>query len=175
MKKVLLIIFTCLCLVATGCASIATAQQAAGDNPQKSDFNFIFKYGVSGGNTLDTFHGTYTRDMILDPAITIDMVLTAAEMDSIYQKMLEIDFFNYPDKFSVDVADNETKIEVTPYPTYFFKVEYSGKTKELLWHDKYVNSDAQANKLKELINLVKSIIESKAEYQALPEASGGYL
>ena len=130
---------------------------------------------MSGGNTLDTFHGTYTKDMILDPAITIDMVLTAEEMDSIYQKMVEIDFFNYPDKFSVDVADNETKTEVTPYPTYFFKVEYSGKTKELLWHDKYVNSDAQADKLKELINLIKSIIESKAEYQALPEPSGGYL
>jgi hypothetical protein len=174
MKKALLILILSSLLVITGC-NIASAQQAAGDNPQKSDFNFIFKYGVSGGNTLDTFHGTYTRDMILDPAITIDMVLTAAEMDSIYQKMVEIDFFNYPDKFSVDVADNETKIEVAPYPTYFFKVEYSGKTKELLWHDKYVNSDAQADKLKELINLIKGIIELKPEYQALPQPSGGYL
>jgi hypothetical protein len=169
MKKVLLIIIlSSLMLVIMGC-SVAIAHEA------DSGFNFIFKYGVSGGNTLDTFQGTYTRDMILDPAIIIDLVLTAAEMDSIYQKIVEIDFFNYPDKFNVHVADNETKTEVAPYSSYFFKVEYNGKTKELLWHDKYLNSDIQGDKLKELINLIKSIIESKPEYQALPKPSGGYL
>lgn len=167
MKKALLIILAALFLVVTGCAGSVTTQ--------KSGFNFVFKYGVSGGNTLDTFHSTYTRDMILDSAITIDMVLTTGEMDSINQKIVEIDFFNYPDKFAVHIADNETKTEVTPYPTYFFKVEYGGKTKELLWHAKYVNSDAQGDKLKELIDLIKNIIESKAEYQALPEPSGGYM
>jgi hypothetical protein len=173
MKRVLLIILSSLCLVLAGCASAAIAQE--NDTPQKSDFNFVFKYGVSGGNTLDTFHGTYTRDMILDSAITIDMVLTVEEMDAIYQKMVVIDFFSYPDKFSVDVAENETKTEVAPYPTYFFRVEYDGKIKELLWHDKYINSDARGDKLKELINFIMGIIESKAEYQALPKPSGGYL
>jgi hypothetical protein len=103
------------------------------------------------------------------------LVLTAEEMDSIYQKMLAIDFFNYPDKFSVHVADNETKIEVAPYPTYLFSVVHDGKTKELLWHDKYVNSDPQADKLKKLINLIIGIIESKTEHKALPTPSGGYL
>jgi hypothetical protein len=113
--------------------------------------------------------------MILDPAKTINLPLTADEMNSVLQKMLDIDFFNYPDKFSVHVADNETKTEVAPYPSYFFQVEYEGKTKELLWHNKYVNSDPQADKLKELINLITSIIEAKPEYQALPKPSGGYL
>jgi hypothetical protein len=175
MKKALLIILLSLLLVITGCAGIVTGQEATGETPQKSGFNFIFKYGVTGRNTLDTFQGTFTKDMIMDAAITIDLTLTAEEMDSVYQKMLGIDLFSYPDKFSVHVADNETKTEVTPYNTYFFKVEYDGKTKELLWHDKYLNSDASADKLKELINLIKNIIESKAEYQALPESSGGYM
>lgn len=170
MKKTLLTLsIFVLLIIVTSCGSPATAQVA------NSNFNFIFKYGISGGNTLDTFHGTYTRDMILDPAVTINMVLTAGEMDSIYQKMLEINFFNYPDKFSVDVADNETKTEVAPYPTYFFSVVHDGQTKELLWHAKYVNTDPPADKLKELINFIISIIESKEEYKALPKPSGGYL
>jgi hypothetical protein len=168
MKKAILVLLASLLLVITGC-NVAAAHEANGD------FNFIFKYGVTARNTLDTLQGTYTKDMILDPAITINMVLTAEEMDSIYQKMVEIDFFNYPDKFSVQVADNETKVEVAPYQTYFFKVEYGGKTKQLMWHDKYLNSDVQGDKLKELINLIKGIIESKAEYKALPQPSGGYL
>jgi len=171
MKKALIIILFSLCLVVTGCGGAATAQGTS----QQNGFNFIFKHGVTGRNTLDTFQGTYTKDMIMDPAITTDLVLTKAEMDSIYQKMMEIDFFNYPDKFSVDVADNETKTEVAPYPSYFFRVEYDGKTKELLWHAKYVNLDTPGEKLMELINLIRNIIESKDEYKALPEPSGGYL
>ncbi|MHB8105672.1 MAG: hypothetical protein ACYDG5_09095 [Dehalococcoidales bacterium] len=175
MKKALLIsLISILLLIITGCAGIAKAQDAGGD-PLKIDFNFIFKYGVSGGNTLDTFQGTYTKDMIMSPVVTIPMVLTTEEMDAIYQKMVAIDFFNYPDKFSVNVADNETKIEVVPYSTYFFKVDSNGKTKELMWHDKYINSDIPGDKLKELINLIRSIIELKPEYQVLPQASGGYL
>jgi hypothetical protein len=167
-KAILLLIMFSLVLVIAGC-NTAAANEASGK------FNFIFKYGVSGGNTLDTFQGTYTRDMVMDPAITINLALTTEEMDSVLQKMLEIDFFNYPDKFSVDVADNETKVEVAPYPTYFFSVEYNGQTKELLWHAKYVNTDSPADKLKELINLIINIIELKDEYKALPTPSGGYL
>ncbi len=171
MKKALLIIFLILCLVVTGCGGAATAK----GTPQQNGFNFIFKYGVTGRNTLDTFRGIYTKDMIMDPAITIDLTLSSQEMDSIHQKMVEIDFFNYPDKFSVNVADNETKTEVAPYPSYFFKVAYDGKTKELLWHAKYVNLDLPGAKLMELINLIRDIIESKDEYKALPEPSGGYM
>jgi hypothetical protein len=99
-----------LLLVITGCAGIVTGQEATGETPQKSGFNFIFKYGVTGRNTLDTFQGTFTKDMIMDAAITIDLTLTAEEMDSVYQKMLGIDLFSYPDKFSVHVADNPNHI-----------------------------------------------------------------
>ena len=175
MKKVLLLILASLCLVVSGCVSIATAQETGSDTPEKPGFNFIFKYGVTGRNTLDTFHGTFTKDMVMDPAITIGLVLSAEEMDSVYQKMTEIDFFNYPDKFSVDVPEGEIKGEVTPYSTYFFRVTYGGKTKELLWHDKITNSDERADKLKELINLIRNIVESKEEYKNLPEAGSGYL
>jgi hypothetical protein len=147
------------------------ANTAAGNN---NGFNFVFKYGVSGKNTFDTFAGTFTKDMGPDAPITIELKLSSEEMDSVYQKMVEIDFFNYPDKFSVSIPDAQ-KTEVAPYPTYFFRVAYGSKTKELLWHDKYVNYDVPGGKLMELINLIRDIIESKQEYKNLPEAKPGYL
>jgi len=87
---------------------------------------------------------------------------------------MEIDFFNYPDEFKVNVTGDIIGM-VTPFSRYYFKVEYASGIKELEWEDEITNPDVKADKLRELINLIKSIIVSKAEYQALPEPSGGYL
>jgi hypothetical protein len=158
----------------SGCGGLQAAPAASNNITQQLDFNFIFKYGVSGKNTLNTFQGTFIKDMGADPAIAIELKLTPEEQKTIFEKMTEMDFFGYPDKFSIDVADNETKVERIPYPSYLFKVQNGGKVRELLWHDKYFNSDARGDKLKELINLIINIIESKEEYQKLPEPREGY-
>jgi hypothetical protein len=179
MKKALLLsvclILSGLFLLLTGCESIATAQGAADNTSPKSDFNFIFQYGVTGGNELDTFQGTYTKDMVIDPPITINLSLSKEEMGSIYQKMLEIDFFNYPDDFTVTVPPGELTGMVTPYSSYYFMVESKSGEKELKWEDKITNPDEKAGKLRELITLIRSMIESKEEYKQLPEAKSGYL
>jgi hypothetical protein len=186
MKKILIITLGLILILAvltgaTSCGKYIPEEStpSGGDlNPPtlaQSDFNFIFKYGVTGRTTLDTYQGTYTKDMVMDPDITIELKLSQEEMDSIYQKMVEIDFFKYPDEFSVSVPVSERKAEVTPYSTYFFQVTYGDKTKELLWHDKIMNPDEKADKLKGLINFIINIIESKEEYKALPKANGGYI
>ena len=138
------------------------------------DFNLIFKYGVTARNELNTFEGTYTKDMIMDPSITVELSLTEEELDRIYQKMLEIDFFDYPDAFSVPVAPSRlTKLRI-PYISYYFKVEYNSSIKELRWEDEIQNENEEADKLRELIRLIKDIIESKEEYQKLPAPTSGY-
>jgi hypothetical protein len=176
MKKALLIlVISSLFLVVTGCGSTATAKGGIGNTPAKSDFNFIFKYGVGAKNILDTYAGTYTKDMVIDPAITIELTLSEEEMDSIYQKMAEIDFFNYPDEFKVTVPPGELTGMVTPFSRYYFTVEKDSQIKDLSWADEITNPNVKADKLRELINLIKSIIESKEEYKKLPEPSSGYL
>ena len=83
--------------------------------PAQSGFNLIFRYGVGARNELNTFKGTYTRDMVQDPSITIPLSLTKDDLDKIYQKMVEIDFFSYPDEFSVSVPPGDSIGMVTPY------------------------------------------------------------
>jgi hypothetical protein len=178
MKKVLFLItgltLLSLLLTVTACDNLTPTKGSADNNTHESEFNFIFKYGFSGRNTLDTFKGTYTKDMGMDPAITIPLPLTEENKDRIHQKMIEIDFFNYPDKFSVVVPTGELETRVMPYSTYFFKVTYDGHNKELLWHEKVTNSEEKADKLRELITLIRGIIESREEYKKLPAPRGGY-
>ena len=164
MKKfVFVILASCLLLILIGC------------NPTpSSDFNMVFKYGVGAKNKLDTFNGTFTRDMVVEPSITIELSISKQELDRIYNKMVEIDFFNYPDEFSVPIDPDGKVIIVTPYNSYYFKVEYDSKVKELWWEDEIHNENMDADKLRELIQLIKDIIESKEEYKQLPEPKAGY-
>ncbi len=140
-----------------------------------SNFNLIFKYGVTARNELNTFEGTYTKDMVMDPSITVELSLTEEELDRIYQKMIEIDFFDYPDEFSVSVAPGELITIRTPYSSYHFKVEYNSSTKELGWEDAIMNENEDADKLRELIMLIRDIIEAKEEYKELPAPTSGYM
>ncbi len=141
----------------------------------RSNFNLIFRYGVGANNELNTFRGTYTKDMIIDPSITVDLFLSTAELDRIYQKMIGINFFDYPENFSVFIPPGEGITRVTPYSTYYFKVEYNSKIKELSWEDNITNEDKKAEKLRELTELIRDIIESKGEYKRLPSPRGAYL
>ena len=140
------------------------------------DFNLIFKYGYGekNKNVLDTIEGTYTWDMVVDPSITVELALSEEEMDRIYQKMIEIGFFDYPDEFSVFLPPEGSVTMVTPYMGYYFKVEYDSKIKELWWEDKIVKEDEEADKLRALIKLFRDIIEPKEEYSNLPHPRGVY-
>jgi len=141
-----------------------------------SDFNLIFKYGVGAKNVLNTFTGTYTRDMVRGPPVIVKFCLSEEDLNRIYQKMVEIDFFAYPTSFSARSPGNVIG-EMTPFSTYYFKVQYGdSEVKELYWAAKFTYSgNKEAENLKELIDLIIEIIRSKPEYQRLPEPRAGYL
>jgi hypothetical protein len=170
MKKALLIIAV-LTLVAVLSGMTGCEKQTSGE----PGFNLIFKYGVTAKNELDTFKGTYTKDMVTDPSFTVELRLSQEEMSRIHQKMVEIDFFSYPETFRVTVPPGELTGTVTPFSSYYFSVEYDSQIKKLSWADDVTNPDEKASKLRALINLIKSIIESREEYKKLPAPSGGYL
>ncbi len=171
---------------------VVSAISIIGCTGKNSGFNFIFKHGIGPEpkNELNTFKGKYTKDMVSDPSVTTKMVLTEEELDRILQKMKDIDFFNYPDEFSLKLAPDSPIGLVTPYARYYFKVEYEGNVKELWWADEIVWRDKwlrdskeeiifenkeEAERLYELISLIRGIIENKPEYKELPEPTGGYM
>lgn len=149
---------------------VNTKQQALSD---ELTFNLIFKYGFDAKNILDTFEGTYTKDMIPDPPITVKLSLTKEELNKIYNKMVDINFFSYPDVFTVPVEGKYTGM-IEPYESYYFKVQYGSNIKELSWEDSITNENYEADRLRELIKCIREIVESNSEYKKLPPPRGGY-
>jgi hypothetical protein len=97
--------------------------------------------------------------------------LTEEEMERIHRKMIEIDFFSYPARFSIpDITGS-----VTPYNSYYFLVEHNSEFKELWWEDGFTAEYQRAEKLRELIRLIKRLVESKDEYRKLPDPRGLYI
>jgi len=219
MKKVRLIV------VALALAVVLPGVAGCDEQPsEEPNFNIIFKYGPSAKNILNTFNGTYTKNMHNDPSITTELALTKEESDNIYQKMMGIDFFDYPDEFSVSEklydSENSTIVAFVCIEYYFY-VEYYSQVKELSWNDRiplpdflpspdnipnsdnimvrpipdpeaierqkevgrlirennlyWLKTNEQAHKLRELIKLIRDIVESKDEYQELPDPSLVYL
>lgn len=122
------------------------------------DFNLIFKYGIG---ELNTYTGTFTKDMNQDPTITTNLTLSRDELNSIHQKMINISFFNYPTNCS------GTSL-MTPPIRYYFKVDYNNQIKEFWWDEGGSCDGVNEQQLNELIRLITDIIHSKEEFKNLP-------
>jgi hypothetical protein len=157
-------------LLAAILALVAISCSDSGTSPESRVLNLKFSYGK---NVLNTFQNTYTKDLILDGTTTVPFTLSDGEVDRIDAKMREIGFFIYPEHFVVTIGD--TVGFTTPHSTYDFQVNYKSTIKHLHWSDSVISDDTAAVKLRELILLIRSIIESKLEYSQLPPARGGYL
>ena len=137
-----------------------------------NEFKLKFSYGVGSKNVLNTFEDTYTKDLIADGTITIPFHLTEDELRQIYDKMCEIGFFDYPDTFKDKNSDSTAEID--PFYSYIFKVRHGNSEKHLHWDNRCLDIDPRLEKLRELIDLIKEIIETRMEYKRLPESRGGY-
>jgi len=140
----------------------------------EANFALYFSYGACLGETLDTFLGTFSRGMCPpDPPVTISFALTAEEMRTIYTEMAAIDFFGYPDQFSVVVPEGAVVGRVTPSDSYHLKVRNGQVEKELYWTDDIFDPTTQeANQLRAFLKNVIDIIHRHPELKQVPEPSG---
>lgn len=172
MRKSLLIGF-CLCILSiafslAGCNSINLKNRLPSSMPE--DFNFIFNFGGGAKNQLDTVKGQFTKDMIVDPPITVELKLSDEEMNAIYSDMRRIGITNYPENY-----DPKSNMIQFPSDTYSIKIIANGREKSIYWEDKSVSITKKAAQLRELFNKIEEMIISKDEYKKLPAPKGGYM
>jgi len=131
-----------------------------------ADFNLIFRYGVGAKNELNTVNQTYTKDMVMDPPITVDLKLTDSELAGVYKKMSDLKVFE------INEASTEKNVMVTPCSGYYFKAQIGFLIKELSWD----GCRGKINdKLQQFTDYIIKIIEAKEEYKKLPDPRGLYL
>jgi hypothetical protein len=134
---------------------------------------FGFVYECSDGSRVDTFKGIVTKDLVALRDSTIPLDLTQAEMDTVYEKFIEIRFFDLPE----------------PHPPYAgigmmpnFDIRFSATagcvTRTLAWNTGRVVGrrvpGPEWKRLGELEDLIWRMVARHAEYRALPEPKGAY-
>jgi hypothetical protein len=143
-----------------------------GVGPAGRRFNVLLQYGIGARNEIDSFHDAFTKDLVLDGTVTTKLVLSEAQLDSIEARLLSIDIFSYPDTFVSQHGD--TVASVTPYSTYILKVTLDGRSKNVFWEDAIISPDERAARLRDAFAVIRTLIESTAEFKRLPPARGGY-
>lgn len=143
------------------------------DMPQEmpDDFDFIvsFGYGEHTKNEIDTFEDTVTKDLIINGSATANLIFTLDEMQSIYEKMREINIMDMK-----GLAPNELNCSQVPYNEDTWEISVDGKSNTLTWSDKHCDISKDAKELLELRLFVQHIVEEKDTYKQLPKAKGGY-
>jgi hypothetical protein len=141
----------------------------------ESDFNLLLRYGVGAKNELNTLKGTYTKDMVNRPSITTRLCLTREELDAIYLKALEIDFYNFPRRM-YSPPEGDIMGMVTPYCTYYLEVRNGTTIKILRWTNQYTTTTEHEkyDDIMEFVHTIIEIIHSHPEYKKLPEPTAGY-
>ncbi len=138
-----------------------------------NDFNFKLNFNVLGKEQLDTYKGTYTKDLVLNGTKTIDFKIPDNVKSEIYKLMMDVNILSFPDTLKAG------SMLVMPSCDYKLTVTINGKTKNIIWKDGLYPSmkDSLPKDNKNFLKIVKYIsdyIYSTEEYKNMPQANGGY-
>ena len=168
MNKFILIVIVSIVLAAAGFIVFKQLKTLPQNPPAggPTNSNLIFRYGVGAKNELNTFDQTYTKDMVMDPSVTIKFKLTDNEFAGIYQKINDLKLLEKNEEPA------EGNMFVEPCSSYYLKVQIDSTQKELSWDN---CRGKISDTLEQFTNYIISVIESKREYKKLPTPKGGYL
>ena len=128
-------------------------------------------------DTLDTFAGTFTRDLGGYPpqSVTVPLSLSADQMRAIYGVIREIHFFDYASHFN-PVPDGVTTLTTAaPYTTYHLEVQNDGVQHAVTWGDSTSPVTDKAVQLRTFFSEIISYLHEHPLYKTLPRSKVGCL
>jgi hypothetical protein len=145
-------------------------------NAQAADFAFRFHVGNCSPSTFDTFKGEFTKTLG-EQTITIPLSLPAAEMQSIFQAIERMRFFDYPSSFNGSTprpSGTDAGI-VAPANSYILEVRNGGVVHAVMWRDNTRPTTAEADRLRALFSLITETINQQPDVKRLPRPEGACL
>ncbi len=133
--------------------------------PAKRPRDFAFRIGFNpyAGDVLDTFADTLKRDLV-DHYIKVPFHLSSEQLDTIYQKMLAIDLFNYRNVQTVGELRRtrcmkvfDIKVRLDSVTRYIGTIPCSGQYKQ------------NVLAVGDFIHLISRMMHSSEEYRKLPK------
>lgn len=153
---------------------IGLVLSGCGPDQPEANFAFRFAYGSCYTSTLDTFDQTFQTVVGDMEQVTIPVTLGNEQMTAIYQKMMAIDYFSYPEVFRIRYGDNDVVGMVTPAIDYRITVQNGEQNHEVFWHDEITDPTSQeAEQLRELFKMIMEMIANNPDVQNLPPLNVG--
>jgi len=167
-RKLRIVVCITASIVLSGCCLLSPIF-STGHDPQ-----FLRVYYRNGLDVLDTFHGTYQKDLVEAGTTNAPMWLTTREQQILLEALQENSFFTLP-----DVIHAQPNVIVFPsHGPDTLRVEYEGRTKTVVWYWPLPIAtnplDDVGARVLDIRSILWDIIFSKPEYKALPPAKGGY-
>jgi hypothetical protein len=133
-----------------------------------SHIDVVFRFGVGPTNNLDTRRGQFTKDMIADPPITLNLTLTDDERHEVLTTAQRIGFFQLPRVISPDTSN----CMVTPCGKYYLRIIVDHLSHEVSWNN---CACWEMESLRDLRLMIQKMIISKEAYKRSPKPKGAYL
>ncbi len=133
------------------------------------DFAFSVSYGIGSKNRIDTYNSTVVKDLIADGTAKATLAFTKAELQSIYERMMEIDVFGEKQL----IVDNGCLRQ--PISDDYWKIRIGGVEKQMHITTQFCELTEDAQAFMDMRNFIVEIVSGKEEYKALPEPNGAYL
>ncbi len=175
-RCVAIVLAAMISLPSVGCGGPAnptsTTSGAQLSIEQPADFGFVAAYGAYGKNEIDTFEGTFKKDIISQskPNPTVQMRLTEKELASLYQDLRAMRILDYPS----NMDSTNTGITASTPISYRLDILAGGVRKSIYWEHGEFGGTEQARALLAWFEKLRAMIEAKAEYQRMPPLEGGY-
>ena len=145
------------------------------------DFNFTLSFGINGMSNIDTYNGTFTKDLVSDGTETITFVIPAEKIQEIYNMFEKCKISKLPDDINAHAMESigENARSHTPADYYTLTYTKNHKTRTITcndggpWDARKGPPDAH-KQLVQFINYVCEYIFSTNEYQQMSPAIGAY-
>jgi len=131
-------------------SEIISAQKAP------KDFEIYFTFGFHKDETVFDSRNSTLIVQGIDTLMTFKFKLSAEEKQTIYEELLKINFFDYPEKYSYQHSDTEEVFIDRPCQHYFLTVKNKNSSKNVEW-DNCMQSRSKDEKHVALMDLDRTI------------------
>ncbi len=152
-------------ILMTGCCLFSPPLES------RHDVQFVQIFLHTGAlDELDTFHGTYQKDLV-PGTVKTTMWLTTREQEIILTALERYRFSSLPDTIYKRPTNETVEPDLGPQ---VLRIKHKNQDKTVVW-DSPIDSH---NKLRyfigSIVQLIGDIVASKPEFKALPPVKGGY-
>jgi len=163
--------------IADGAMSVTSATGASQSMPE--DFSIRFIWGIVANNIFDTAKGEIQKDLVNAGTATAEFEPAEEMLMEIYNQICLLDITSIEQPMtanSLKARGSDLNYALNPLTTYEITITMNG-TNYLIVGDetaKFFQEEEDAVRFMEFVEYLKQLVKTLPEYQALPEAEGGY-